>query len=68
MQGIEEAVTNAYRQVGDREYEVVAKMDGRTTTNTRIAISPDGKVMTVTSTVMNAQGQRVNNTAIYKKR
>lgn len=68
LQGIEEVVTNAYSRIADHVYEVVAKMDGRITSTTRIVISPDGKVMTVTSTVPNAQSHRVVNTAIYKKR
>jgi hypothetical protein len=68
MQGIEEVVTNAYTRISDRVYQVVAKVDGRITTTTQIEISPDSKVMTVTSDVSNAQGQRVVNTAIYKKR
>ena len=68
LQGIEEVVTNAYRQVGDRAYEVIAKVDGRIITTTGIVISSDGKVMTVTSNVANAQGQKVVNTAVYKKR
>jgi len=68
LQGIEEVVTNAYSRVGDGAYEVVAKMDGRITSTTSIAISTDRKVMTVTSTVSDARGHRVVNTAIYKKR
>ena len=68
LQGIEEVVTNAYSRIADHVYEVVAKMDGRITSTTRIVISRDGKVMTVTSTVPNAQSHRVVKTAIYKKR
>ena len=43
-------------------------MNGRITSKTRIAISSDAAVMIVTSTVTNAQGQRVVNAAVYKKR
>jgi hypothetical protein len=67
LQGNEEVVTNAYSRIGDNGYEVVNKINGRTTSTTQIAISPDGKVMTVTSKV-SAQGQSVVNTAIYEKR
>jgi hypothetical protein len=65
--GNEEVVTNAYTRVGDNAYEVVNKVNGRPTSTTRIAISADGKVMTVVSKV-SAQGQSVVNTAIYEKR
>jgi hypothetical protein len=68
LQGIEEVVTNAYTRVSDRAYQLVAKIDGRITTTTQIDISPEGSVMTVTSAVSNAQGQKVANTAIYRKR
>jgi len=68
LQGIEEVVTNAYSRTGDHAYEVVAKMDGRVTSKTRIMLSLEGKVMTVTSTVSNARGHSVVNTAVYKKR
>jgi hypothetical protein len=67
LQGNEELVTNAYSRIGDNVYEVVNKVNGRATSATQIAISPDGKVMTVTSKV-SAQGQSVVNTAIYEKR
>ena len=59
LEGIEEAVTNAYNRIADRTYDLVFKVDGRVTTTTRISISPDGKTMTVTSPT---------NTAIYNKR
>jgi hypothetical protein len=67
LQGNEELVTNAYSRTGDNVYEVVNKVNGRATSATQIAISPNGKVMTVTSKV-SAQGQSVVNTAIYEKR
>jgi hypothetical protein len=59
LEGIEEVVTNAYSRIGDHTYSVVFKVDGRITTTTRISISPNGKIMTVTS---------ASNTAIYNKR
>jgi len=68
LEGVEEVVTNAYSRIGDHTYSVVVKVDGRITTTTRIAISPDGTTMTATSTASNAQGQNVINTAIYHKR
>ena len=67
LEGIEEVVTNAYRRLDDHTFAIVTKLDGRPTTTTRIVISPDRKVMTVTSPATNPQGQRVVNTAIYEK-
>ena len=68
LQGVEEVVTNAYSRIDARTYAVIVKVDGRITTNTKIAISSDGKVMTVTSPAVNARGQSVVNTAIYNRR
>src|SRR5262245_23582176 len=59
LHGVEEVITNAYSRVDDHIYTVVFKVDGRTTTTTKITISPDGKTMTVTSST--------SSTAIYKR-
>ena len=59
LEGVEEVVTNAYSRIADHTYNVVFKVDGRITTTTRIAISPDGRIMTVTTG---------SNAAIYNKR
>ena len=67
LEGVEEVVTNAYSRLDDHTFVIVTKLDGRPTTTTRIVISPDRKIMTVTSPAMNPQGQRVVNTAIYEK-
>jgi hypothetical protein len=60
LEGIEEAVTDAYTRVDDHTYRLVLKLDGRVATTSTIVISPDGKTMTVTSSV--------SNTAVYTKR
>jgi hypothetical protein len=67
LQGVEEVVTNAYSRIDDHTFSIVTKLDGRLTSTTRIVISPDRKVMTVTSPATTPQGQRVTNTAIYEK-
>ena len=67
LEGVEEVVTNAYSRIDDHTYTVVAKLDGRATSTTRIVISSDGKTMTVTTPATNPQGQRVTNIAIYEK-
>ena len=59
LEGVEEVVTNAYSQIDDHTFTIVTKLDGRPTGTTRIVVSPDGKVMTVTS---------LSTKAIYDKR
>jgi hypothetical protein len=60
LEGIEEAVTDAYSRVDDHTYRVVLKLDGKPATTSTISISADGKTMTVTSSS--------SNTAVYAKR
>ncbi len=67
LQGVEVVVTNAYSRIDERTYTILVKEDGRSTTTSKIAISPDGWVMTVTSTTPNAQGQHVVNTVVYDR-
>jgi len=48
LQGIEDyAVTNAYRRIDDRTFEVVQKMDGAPAVTARMSISTDGQTLTI---------------------
>ena len=67
LEGVEEVVTNAYSRLDNDTFAIVSKLDGRPTATTRIVISPNRKVMTVTSPATNSQGQRVVNIAVYEK-
>jgi hypothetical protein len=67
LEGPEEVVTNAYSRIDNDSFTIVTKLDGRPTGTTRVVISPDRKVMTVVSPSANAQGERVENTAIYDR-
>jgi hypothetical protein len=59
--------TAAYKKVDARTFEVSAKVDGKPTVMTKVAISADGKTMTATQTGTNAQGQKVNNVIVAEK-
>jgi len=61
----QDAVT--WRKIDDYTYENTAKLKGQALTTTRVAIARDGKTRTNTVTGKNAQGQTVNNTAVYEK-
>lgn len=65
--GTKTVTARAFRRLDDHSFEVVAKVDGKPTTTTRVVISRDGKTMTQTATGKNAQGQTVNNTTVYEK-
>ena len=55
VQGVEVVVTNVYRRVDDRTYEVVQKVDGEVSVTARMAVSPDGKTLTTVTSVQNGQ-------------
>jgi hypothetical protein len=61
------ADSDAFRRVNAHTYAVFAKKDGKATTTTRVVISTDGKTRTTTTTGKNAQGQNVDNTAVYDR-
>lgn len=60
LEGVEEAITEAYSRVDDHTYRIAMKVDGRPATTTTVSISPDGKTMTVTSST--------SSHAVYTKR
>ena len=55
VQGVEVVVTNAYRRIDDRTYEVVQKVDGEVSVTARMAVSPDGKTLTTVTSVQNGR-------------
>ena len=68
VEGIEDyVITNAYRTMDDRTYEVVQKVDGIVSATARVSFSPDGRTMTMTTTGRSSQGPPVTTTAVYDK-
>ena len=63
VQGVDTDLTNAYRTLDDRRYEIVIKLDGRSVATARAAVSPDGQTLTVTTT----ENGRTT-TAVYRRR
>jgi len=64
VQGVASFMTNAYRRIDDRSYEIVIKVDGATAATATAVVSSDGKTMTVT-TVETGGGR---STAVYRRR
>jgi hypothetical protein len=59
--------TRSYRKLDDRTLEFVGKSGGNVTVTGRVALSADGKTRTVTTSSTDAQGKKVENTAVYDK-
>ena len=57
--------TTAMKRIDDLTFEQTNKKDGKTTTVSRYVYTRDGKSRTQTTTGMNPQGQKINNTVVW---
>jgi hypothetical protein len=57
----------AVKRIDTHTLEMVNKKGGKTTTTQRNVVAKDGKTRTVTTTGVDAQGQKVNNVAVFEK-
>lgn len=61
------ADTRSYKQVDDRTLELTNKKDGKVVVTGKVVVSADGKTRTVTTSGMNAKGEKVENVGVYDK-
>jgi hypothetical protein len=61
------ADTRAYTEVDDHTLTFAESKGGKVTISGRIVVSADGKSRTVTTSATNAQGAKINTTAVYDK-
>ena len=61
------ADTIAMKRIDANTFELVSKRGGKVTITQRSVISSDGKTRTITTTGTDAQGQKVNNVAVFEK-
>ena len=55
------------KKLDDNTYENVWKLGGKATVSAKVAVSADGKTLTVTQTGTDAQGAKVSSVAVYDK-
>lgn len=67
MRGVDNILTNAYRRIDDRTYEIVIKVEGNLRATARVVVSSDGNTLQVATESRAAGGQTVTTTAIYEK-
>jgi hypothetical protein len=67
MQGVAYFMTNAYRRIDDRSYEIVIKVDTHPAATATVVVSTDGSTLTVTTRETSARGEPVTSTATYRK-
>jgi len=68
VQGVDYVLTNAYRRIDDRRYEILVKVDGRLAATAVAVVSPDGNTLTVSTAERSASGSSVTTTAVYDRR
>ncbi len=66
VQGMDYYLTNAYRPIDDRSYEIVIKVDGQPAATATAIVSADGATLTVTTVTRDARGPQTT-TAVYKR-
>ena len=67
VQGADDYVTYAYRQTGERTYEITAKLDSRVRAVAAVTMSQDQRTLTTTTRSSSARGQ-LTNTTVYEKK
>ena len=67
VQGADEYITYAYKQVRDRAYEIVAKTDGRVAAVAMVTLSSDGRTLTTVTRRKNSLGQNLTTTTVHER-
>ncbi|MFY9549531.1 MAG: hypothetical protein WAU32_00135 [Thermoanaerobaculia bacterium] len=66
-EGNPDADMAAPKKIDDNSYDNTWKKGGKATVVAKLAVSPDGKTITITQIGKNAKGEAVNNTIVYNK-
>jgi hypothetical protein len=61
------ADTASSKKIDDNTYENVWKKGGKATVTAKVAVSKDGKVLTVTQDGMDPQGAKIHSVAVYER-
>jgi hypothetical protein len=67
VQGVENVLTNAYRKIDDRSYEIVIKVEGTITAVARVVAASDGKTLNVTTEEKLSNGQTRKTVVVYER-
>jgi hypothetical protein len=67
VQGVVGAMTNAYRRLDDRSFEIAVKVDGSLAATATAMVSPDGARLTVHTRERGPGGAPLNTTAVYRR-
>jgi len=59
--------TRVYTRVDDHHYTFATKVNGQITTTSRVAVTPDGKTRTITTTGRDAEGRVIRNFSVWNR-
>ena len=59
--------TRVYTRVDDHHYTFATKVKGQITTTSRVAVTPDGKTRTITTTGRDAEGRVIRNFSVWTR-
>ena len=59
--------SRVYTRVDDHHYSFATKVNGLITTTSRVAVTPDGKTRTITTTGRDAQGRIIRNFSVWNR-
>jgi hypothetical protein len=59
--------TRVYTRVDDHHYTYATKVNGLITTTSRVAVTPDSKTRTITTTGRDAQGRVIRNFSVWNR-
>ncbi len=59
--------TRVYTRVDEHAYSYATKVAGQNTTNSRVAVTPDGKTRTIVTTGRDAQGRTIRNFSVWNR-
>jgi hypothetical protein len=62
-----QGLTRTYRWIDERKFEAINRVKREETTMMEYALADDGKVYTLTTTGITAQGQLVHHIVVYEK-
>ena len=65
MQGVDYAMTNAYRRIDSKSYEIIIKIDGNPSATAHVTVSADGRTLTVATAERTSTGQSKTTTTTY---
>ena len=68
VQGVGYVLTNAYRRLSDRSFEIVVKVDDSAAAVATAVVSSDGRTLNVETKERNEKGGTITTTATYERR